>query len=595
MNDSRSDQQVVTDHIAGDPTALAVIYDRYADKLYDTAAAMLNDREEAADVMQDVFLIASERLTQLRDRSRLKPWLFAILRNQVYTRTKQRNRTRTVDFTAPETPEMAAPIDHRAEAGSAAYAELAELVRSAAVGLDERDQLALEYSVRGELSGEDLADALGVSLEQSYVVIHRMRERVERALGALTVARMGRDDCADLASVLAGWDGRFSVLVRKRVARHIEGCAVCEETKRRFAVLPMISAAPAFAAPVELRRTVLERAAQRASTPSVPYGFEAPGGFPDAPRRHSLMIVGLVAGALMAILVLLIGLVVVVAADGTDQSSDPSATAGPSSGPVAPGSTIVESPVAPITIAPTTIPSTEETGSAAVPSTLPVVSTTAPKPSTPPPPPPPATIVPTTPAPVPGNLVVSTGLVDFGTGLTSVSVTLTNTGDQSLNWSISGAIAPFGVSSTAGALGPGASSAVDVVVDRSAAPEGTLSADAVVVSSASGGTNLTLRAAVDRSPRVSIIQGAPDPTCPPIATPTIIARVDDNSPVSVVLSWSGPGAPGSVSMGSSGNWSGPLAVDYVDGVWSYVVTATDSAGNVGTATGTARVQCPAPG
>jgi len=174
--------------------------------------------------------------------------------------------------------------------------------------------------------------------------------------------------------------------------------------------------------------------------------------------------------------------------------------------------------------------------------------------------------------------VVSTALVDFGTGLTSASVTLTNTGDQSLNWSISGAIAPFGVSSTAGTLGPGASSAVDVVVDRAAAPEGTLSADAV-----------------DRPPRVSITQDAPVPTCPPIAVSTIIARVDDNSPVSVVLSWSGPGAAGSTSMSGSGNWSGPLAVDYVDGVWSYVVTATDTAGNVGTATGTARVQCPAPG
>ena len=278
-------------------------------------------------------------------------------------------------------------------------------------------------------------------------------------------------------------------------------------------------------------------------------------------------------------------------ADGTDQSSDPFATAGPSSGPVAPGSTIVESPVAPITIAPTTIPSTEETGSAAMPSTLPVVSSTAPKPAAPPP----ATIAPTTPAPAPGNLVVSTGLVDFGTALTSVSVALTNNGGQPLNWSISGAIAPFGVSSTAGTLGPGTSSSVDIVVDRAAAPEGTLSADALVVSSATGGTNLTLRAVVDRSPRVSIIQGAPDPTCPPIATPTIIARVDDNSTVSVVLSWSGPGAAGSNSMSGSGNWSGPLAVDYVDGVWSYVVTATDSAGNVGTATGTARVQCPAPG
>jgi len=140
------------------------------------------------------------------------------------------------------------------------------------------------------------------------------------------------------------------------------------------------------------------------------------------------------------------------------------------------------------------------------------------------------------------------------------STPLTNNGGQPLNWSISGAIAPFGVSSTAGTLGPGTSSAVDIVVDRAAAPEGTIPADALVVISASGGTDLTLRAVVDRSPRVSIIQGSPDPTWPPIATPTIIARVDDDSPVSVVLSWSGPGAAGSTSMSSSGNWSGTARV-----------------------------------
>ena len=204
---------------------------------------------------------------------------------------------------------MAATADDRAEAGSVAYLELAELVRSAAVGLDERDQLALEYSIRGELSGADLADALGVTLEQSYVVLHRMRERVERALGALTVARMGRDDCAELATVLSGWDGTFSVLVRKRVARHIEACDVCDDTKRRFAVIPLMSAAPAFAAPALLRDQILERAGRPGSTPTVSYGFGAPGGFPEAPRRRSALLLGRrwYAVAAIVVVVLLVG------------------------------------------------------------------------------------------------------------------------------------------------------------------------------------------------------------------------------------------------------------------------------------------------
>lgn len=62
MPDARTDAQMVTAYTAGDRGALAGIYDRYSDGLYDTAAAMLRDRHEAADAMQDVFLIAAERM-----------------------------------------------------------------------------------------------------------------------------------------------------------------------------------------------------------------------------------------------------------------------------------------------------------------------------------------------------------------------------------------------------------------------------------------------------------------------------------------------------------------------------------------------------
>ena len=94
MNDSRNDAELVTAYLDGDGDALAAIYDRYADRLYDTANAMLRDRHDAADMTQTVFLMAAERLGQLRDRSRLKAWLFAVLRNEVYRRSKHRRRSR---------------------------------------------------------------------------------------------------------------------------------------------------------------------------------------------------------------------------------------------------------------------------------------------------------------------------------------------------------------------------------------------------------------------------------------------------------------------------------------------------------------------
>ena len=262
-NDGGIDAQLVSSYLAGDRSALGSIYDRYGQSLFDTATAMTNSRDDASDMVQDVFVLAAERLSQLRDPSRLKPWLFAILRNEVYRRSRRRSRQSLTDFSAPEHDAMLPSTPSSSESVDDAIdgAELAELVRGAAAGLDARDQLVLELSVRQGLTGDDLADALGVSAQQSYGLVHRMRERTGRSLGAYCVARRGRKDCDELDSILKGWSGDFTVLLRKRVSRHIDACNICERSRRRFAPLALVGAAPAFAAPIGLRASILERVA----------------------------------------------------------------------------------------------------------------------------------------------------------------------------------------------------------------------------------------------------------------------------------------------------------------------------------------------
>ena len=255
-----ADATTVAAYLAGDRSALATIWDRYGETLYDTAAAMTGNREDAADMVQDVFVLAAEKLGQLRDPTRLKPWLFAILRNEVYRRSRRRSKSVVTDFSEAGGEVMlpATPSETDAVEDAAEFDDLAELLRGAARGLDSRDQLVLELTMRQDLSGNDLADALGVTPQQSYGLVHRMRERTERSLGAYCVARRGRKECEELASILSDWDGEFSVLVRKRVARHVDACSTCERTRRRFAPLALIGAAPAFAAPPGLRDRVLD-------------------------------------------------------------------------------------------------------------------------------------------------------------------------------------------------------------------------------------------------------------------------------------------------------------------------------------------------
>ena len=265
-----ADATTVAAYLAGDRSALATIWARYGDTLYDTAAAMTGNREDAADMVQDVFVLAAEKLGQLRDPTRLKPWLFAILRNEVYRRSRRRSKSVVTDFSEAGGEVMLPPTPSETDAveDAAEFDDLAELLRGAARGLDSRDQLVLELTMRQDLSGNDLADALGVTPQQSYGLVHRMRERTERSLGAYCVARRGRKECEELASILSDWDGEFSVLVRKRVARHVDACSTCERTRRRFAPLALIGAAPAFAAPPGLRDRVLDLLGASGAGPS---------------------------------------------------------------------------------------------------------------------------------------------------------------------------------------------------------------------------------------------------------------------------------------------------------------------------------------
>jgi RNA polymerase sigma factor (sigma-70 family) len=363
---------------SGDGSAWAAIYDRYADRLHDHCHRLLRDEHEAADALHDAFIAAARNLHQLRDPARLRPWLYSICRHEALRRGRRRSRVELTD----EVDDMRA-VDVDLDRGTSA-AELQELVWAAAAGLGERDQALLDLSLRQGLDGQDLADAMGVSLSASYVLMSRLRDQVERSLGALLIARLGRDDCGDLAAILEGWDGRFSPLLRKRVARHVDRCAVCAE--RRSAVLSpaaLLAAAPLAPAPADLRDRILTAVASDQPSPAIgftPEGFARPTAARSARRRWWIAAAGVV--------LLVVAGVAAVVVDDASVEGDLAAVEAPSS-------TTTEEEGPPTTALSTTTSSSTSSTSTTLPVVVPPAeppagptSTTTPTIAPPPPPPP---------------------------------------------------------------------------------------------------------------------------------------------------------------------------------------------------------------
>ena len=276
--DARHDARLVRAATTGDRGAFAAIYDRYADRLHDFCWGLLRDRDEAADATQDAFLVAAERLGQLRDPDRLRPWLYAIARSQALRRIRARSRVAPED----EMTDLPDPARAPGPEPSAERADLRQLVWEAAGGLSPRDRALLDLHLRHGLEGAELGQAMNIEPGHAYVLLSRLRDQVERSLGAFRVARLGRDDCPDLSSILSDWDGRFSPLIRKRVARHVDTCEVCGPARRRLASpVALLSAVPPAPAPAFLRRRVMERVDLTAGDPGVGHPDPEDAGPPE--------------------------------------------------------------------------------------------------------------------------------------------------------------------------------------------------------------------------------------------------------------------------------------------------------------------------
>ena len=348
---------------AGDRAAFAAIYDRYASRLYDFCIGMLRDRDAAADCVQDVFVTAASRLDQLREPDRLRSWLYAVARNEALARIRARRREQPSD----ELPEIVSGEPDLATL--AARSELAKLIGDACGGLTDRDQLVLELSYRQGLSGPELAEALGVSAKNANTLVERLRETIGRSLGALLVCRQVRADpqrCPELATILDKWDGQFTVLMRKRAARHIDSCPVCEAQRAKL-VTPtaLLGSAPLLIpAPEWLRQATLAPAgdvltgAGSGGSPAADGSWWPPhdvdvSDLPDAQRdsrpgylrRHALAVTG-VAALVAAGGALYVSTPQVFNVDHTSVTGRPSSLA-PSSAPNTAGRTPLFKPAPP--------------------------------------------------------------------------------------------------------------------------------------------------------------------------------------------------------------------------------------------------------
>jgi RNA polymerase sigma factor (sigma-70 family) len=206
MNDD--DSTLVERAVAGEQDAFAALYERYFDRVFDFLARMVHDQSLAADLAQDTFVRAMHALGSLAKGASFKSWLFTIARNTALNQLEKSSRQQPLDGRDDDDDGPAFDVvdtDRFGDPEEAAQAKgLAALVWEAAKALDARTYSVLDMNVREGMDSAEIADVLGVTKNNAYVMVNRMKKTLEEAIGALMLLRNGRRQCAELDRVLAG-------------------------------------------------------------------------------------------------------------------------------------------------------------------------------------------------------------------------------------------------------------------------------------------------------------------------------------------------------------------------------------------------------
>jgi RNA polymerase sigma-70 factor (ECF subfamily) len=188
-SDGPSERVLLSRLRRGDPDAFEQLVRTHQDRVYDFCVRMLGDREEAHDLVQEIFVSVHQNLAKFREDSKLSTWIFRISKNQCLNRLKYLKR--------------------RGRGRSDEYGDVGEDALSSALGSPPTPHAALESSRErarvqwaiGQLEPDArmlvaLRDIEGLSYEEIIQItelaegtvksrLHRAREKLADLLGQL--------------------------------------------------------------------------------------------------------------------------------------------------------------------------------------------------------------------------------------------------------------------------------------------------------------------------------------------------------------------------------------------------------------------------
>lgn len=196
MIDRQSDLELLQSWCNQDNRAGSALVKRHFHALYRFFSNKAPGQEE--DLIQQTFVACVESRGRFRGDSSFRAYLFGLARNQLMTHYRRVYRGRALDFTTSSVHDLAT-----SPSGLLAREQERVLLDAALRRLPVDQQIALELTYWEELTGPEVATALGIPESTVYTRLHRGKAHLlaeldllhpegevrERAVALLTARR----------------------------------------------------------------------------------------------------------------------------------------------------------------------------------------------------------------------------------------------------------------------------------------------------------------------------------------------------------------------------------------------------------------------
>lgn len=172
--------EVINRILSGDTRAFSEVIECHKDMVYTLAMRVARNKEDAEEIVQDVFLKLYDKLSTFKKKSKLSTWVYRIAYNTAISKLRsskhQKKEIQIEDYHIVEGVDFEEVLDELK------IEEQQQFLKKAFAVLHEEERLLIDLFYLGERKIKEIEEITGQTASNIKVKLHRARKKMHMEL-----------------------------------------------------------------------------------------------------------------------------------------------------------------------------------------------------------------------------------------------------------------------------------------------------------------------------------------------------------------------------------------------------------------------------